>query len=220
LTVYVDYDEYPPVLERFWITLQEVQADRAAGHPRSSARVSFRDFVTADLPVLADWLAEPHVARFWAEPFDVESVTARYQPCLDGRDLTYLAVLRVDGEDVGMFQCYRLADEPQWSAALRAVGITGTERAAGIDYLIGRPHHIGRGIGTAAINVFCKSVFSRYGDVERILVDVAQDNRASWRALERNGFRRIYTGAIDDPDGHDDGPQYVYELSRVSSASR
>jgi aminoglycoside 6'-N-acetyltransferase len=166
----------------------------------------------ADLPLLLGWLRQPHVVQWWpAEPSDLDAVEAKYGPCLDGDDPTELFIIEADARPVGMIQRYLFADEPEWSRALSAV--TEVDDAAGIDYLIGDQYAIGRGLGTAAIEAFVAMAFD-WRPVDSIVVTVDVDNVASWRALERAGFLRIWTGEIDSPDPSDQGPQHVYRLSR------
>jgi hypothetical protein len=43
-----------------------------------SREVSFRPLTEGDLPLLARWQSRPHVARWWHDASDLESITARY----------------------------------------------------------------------------------------------------------------------------------------------
>ncbi|HWB36124.1 MAG TPA: hypothetical protein VHA75_08875 [Rugosimonospora sp.] len=42
-------------------------------------------------------------------------------------------------------------------------------------------------------------------------------NVASWRALERAGFSRLWAGQLDSDDPADAGPAYVYAVDRPAS---
>ena len=59
--------------------------------------------------------------------------------------------------------------------------------------------------------------WDRYPDCTACVVGVHQGNRRSWRALERVGFTRIWSGALASDDPSDAGPQAVYVLGRPSS---
>jgi aminoglycoside 6'-N-acetyltransferase len=166
-----------------------------------------------DLPLVLDWLTEEHVREWWRnEPADLSSVQAKYGPCIDGDDPTELFVIEWSGRPVGMVQRYLIADEPDWARAFD--GIVDVTDAAGIDYLIGVRDAIGRGLGTTAIGAFVPMVFS-WRPVTSIVVTVQQANVASWRVLEHVGFDRVWAGEIDSPDPSDDGPEYVYVISRT-----
>jgi aminoglycoside 6'-N-acetyltransferase len=174
--------------------------------------VGFRPMQRADLPLLARWLAAPHVSMWWRqEPSNLAEVEAKYGPCIDGDDPTELFVVSVAARPVGMIQRYLIADEPEWARVF--AGITDVSAAAGIDYLIGEPDMVGRGVGTATITGFVTKVF-RWRPVDVVVVSVQQANTSSWRALESAGFRRVWAGELDSPDPSDDGPEYVYVIGR------
>jgi len=177
--------------------------------------ISFRPLAEDDLPMMARWLAQPHVARWWREDASLAAVTAHYLPSLEGRDPAELFVIEVDGGAAGFIQCYLIAGDPDgWADVLHATGTPGVETAFGIDYLIGDPALTGRGIGSAAITEFTRLAFQRYPEVDSSLVTVSQGNAASWRALEKAGFRRCWAGELTSDDPSDEGPMYLYRLTR------
>jgi aminoglycoside 6'-N-acetyltransferase len=174
--------------------------------------VDFRPLGRADLPLLAQWLRAPHVLQWWRdEPQDLAAVEAKYGPCIDGEDPTELFVIEVVGRPIGMVQRYLIADEPEWSRAFD--DIVDVSEAAGMDYLIGEPDAVGRGLGKASIAAFVPLVFA-WRPVRSIVVTVQQANPASWRILESAGFSRVWAGELDSPDPSDEGPEYVYVLER------
>ena len=176
--------------------------------------ITFRPFTADDLPLLAGWLARPHVARWWREDPGLAAVEARYSPILDGRDPTELFVLEADGAPAGLFQRYLAADYPQWAAALHETGQPGVDAAAGIDYLIGDAALTGRGLGTLAIAAFTRMALARYPAAGLVVVAVSQHNIASWRALEKAGYRRCWAGELASDDPSDEGPMYLYRHDR------
>ena len=176
--------------------------------------VTFRPCMPDDLPLLAGWLSRPHVARWWRQDPGLAAVEAKYLPRLDGRDPTELFVLEAAGAPAGFFQRYLVADHPQWAAALRRTGQPGVDSAAGIDYLIGEAVLTGRGLGTIAITVFTRLALARYPAADLMAVAVLQDNIASWRALEKAGYRRCWAGELASDDPADDGPMYLYRRDR------
>ena len=173
-----------------------------------TGRIAFRPLTRDDFPLLATWLAEPHVAAWWREPADPASIEQRYGPGVDGTDPTRLYVITEDGRPVGLIQCYRHADEPAWD---RAVGIPA---AAGIDYLIGESDRLGRGLGSRAIAAFSTAVFDRYPEVDVIVAAPQADNVASCRALAKAGYTLTGVRDLESDDPGDDGPSAVYLLAR------
>lgn len=172
----------------------------------------FRPLQRADLALLAQWLAAPHVQRWWREASDLASVEKEYGPAADGIDPTDVCIVEEDRRPVGMIQRYRLVDYPEWARAMPA-GHTCPD-GAGIDYLIGDQTRIGQGLGGRVISAFVEETWARYPDVPSVVVAVQQANRRSWRALEKAGFRRAWAGMLDSDDPSDEGPSYVYELAR------
>jgi aminoglycoside 6'-N-acetyltransferase len=170
--------------------------------------VQFRPAERRDLAQLSAWISAPHVQPWWREDPDAVAVEARYGPALDGRDPTELFIVERDGLPVGMIQRYRLADNPGWRAAMTAAGSPG--EAAGIDYFIGDVSLIGQGLGPRLIEQFVAGTWERYPEITAVVVAVQQDNRRSWRALEKAGFGRCWSGIVDSDDPSDNGPSHVY----------
>jgi RimJ/RimL family protein N-acetyltransferase len=127
-----------------------------------------------DLPRLHDWLARPHVRRWYApEPATYEQVAAKYGPrTRDGHPVrSYLILL--DDREIGYVQSYDADD---------AGGV-------GVDLFIGEPEHVGRGVGAEALRRFVDEVvFGREG-ARFCIADPNPENRASIRAFEKAGFR-------------------------------
>ena len=62
------------------------------------------------------------------------------------------------------------------------------------------------------ITSFVAESWDRYPGCPACVVAVHEDNRRSWRALERAGFTRVWSGALVSEDPSDAGPQVVYVL--------
>lgn len=172
----------------------------------------FRPLRREDFPLLSEWLAKEHVAPWWREADDLTSIEARYGPSVDSRDPTELFIVHVGEQPIGLIQRYRIDDDPEWKRSMAVAGIP--EAAAGIDYLIGEERLTGRGVGPEMISRFVQDTWGRYPEVQAIAVDVQQQNRRSWRALEKAGFERTWAGMIESGDPSDEGPSYVYVLPR------
>jgi aminoglycoside 6'-N-acetyltransferase len=177
--------------------------------------VTFRPMSRDDFGLLATWLAAPHVERWWREDPSPEAIEARYGPTLDGGDPTELFIVEHDGAPVGMIQRYLNLDDPDWAGALGASG--APLDSAGIDYLIGHPALIGQGLGTDMIGRFVTDTWVRYTEIAAIVVTVSAENDRSWRALEKVGFERTWTGEIRSGDPSDEGISYCYVLGRPVS---
>jgi aminoglycoside 6'-N-acetyltransferase len=174
-------------------------------------RITFRPLHSSDLLQLSVWQTRPHVARWWRDRADPASIAAAYEPCLTGEDPTEVFVVEVDDEPSGLVQRYLMADHPDW---VKAIGFAD---AAGIDYYLGEERLVGRGIGTRVIGSFARDTFDRYRHVRLVVAAPQQANVASWRALEKAGFERMWAGLPDSEDPSDAGPAFVYGLLRASA---
>lgn len=176
------------------------------------SRVGLRPMQWEDLPLLARWLGEPHVAQWWrSEPADLAAVEAKYGPCITGEDSTELFIVEALARPIGMIQRYRSADEADWWRCLAPH--YDVSDAAGMDCLIGERDAIGQGFGTEMAQRMAASIFADYA-VTDIVVTVQQANIGSWRILEKAGFQRRWEGELDAPDPSDQGPEYLYALGR------
>jgi aminoglycoside 6'-N-acetyltransferase len=166
-----------------------------------AVEIAFRPLRRTDFPLLARWLEEPRVARWWNHETSPEALERDFGPSIDGRDPTEMFVASADGRAYGFIQRYRLSDEPSYVAELSRL-CTVPPGAISVDYLIGEPDMRGRGLGAAMIAQLTQG--------EDVLVPVAAGNVASWRALERAGFVRVAEGELE-PDNPIDPPlHYVY----------
>jgi aminoglycoside 6'-N-acetyltransferase len=202
----------------------------------------FRPLDRSDLPLLAEWLGRPHVARWWREPSDLAAVEATYGPLIDGSDPTEGFIATYQGQGQGkrrgqplaFLQRYRLDDDPEWQRVIAVAlaesggggggGGGGGDSAnddpirggVGIDYLIGEQTMTGRGLGRRMIDAFVDLTWDRYPDITAVVVAVDQRNEASWRALEGAAFLRTWAGMLDSDDPSDQGPHYIYVRRRSS----
>jgi RimJ/RimL family protein N-acetyltransferase len=119
-----------------------------------------------------------------------------------------LVEVQVHDHLVGMIQCYRHKDYPDWE---REVGIEG---GAEMDYLVGDPNFTGIGIGVLAIRAIVEIAFGMYPDTDVVLSVQQKDNRASWRALEKTDFNRVDERKLDSDCPSDEGVSYIYVLRR------
>jgi aminoglycoside 6'-N-acetyltransferase len=172
----------------------------------------FAPLRSSDLPSLAAWLAQPHVERWWREPSDLIAVELSYGPLAEGLDPTEGFIVYFGDRPIGYVQRYLIDEDPDWRETIR--GALGYSGGIGIDYLIGDPDFVGKGIGRRLISKFVEASWNRYGSAERIIVALQQDNIASWKALEATGFRRAWEGELVSSDPSDRGPSYIYIINR------
>ncbi|TDD27423.1 GNAT family N-acetyltransferase [Kribbella turkmenica] len=175
----------------------------------------FRRLTRDDFGLLAEWLAHPHVARWWNHETSPEAVERDFGTSADRREPSEDWLVHLDDEPVGLIQRCRLADYPEYLTEFEKL----TEVPAGaltVDYLVGEASRTGRGIGTGMIAAMVADSWTAYPDAEAVIVAVVAGNRLSWRALERAGFRRVAEGPMEPDNPIDDPLHYVYRVDRPS----
>lgn len=175
--------------------------------------VTFRRLTRADFPMLAGWLAEPHVARWWNHEFTPEAVERDFGPTADGDEPSEDHVVLLDGRPIGLIQYSRYEDYPEYKEELAPL-LPVPDHGVSIDYLIGDPTLTGRGLGTIMIAAFARHIWQKNPDATCIIVPVSSANEVSWRALQRAGFRTVARGDLE-PDNPIDGPSHeILRLDR------
>jgi aminoglycoside 6'-N-acetyltransferase len=167
----------------------------------------------ADFPLLSGWLSTTHVARWWDDDPSLDAIESDYGGCVDGTEPAEVFIARCDGTAVGLIQRYRIAAYPQSLDDIAGI-VEVPADAASIDYLVGPPYALGKGLGTAMIAAFVARTWQDDPAAPTIIVPVHADNRASWRALERAGFVRIAEGELAPDNPIDSRAHYIYQRAR------
>lgn len=136
-----------------------------------------------DLPQLSDWLAAPHVARWWNLASGLEEVRTTYLPRIAGDEPTYMVIAEERGRPIGWLQWYRWRDYPEHAAR---IGASSTD--VGIDLAIGEPDRLGRGLGPRIIRLLLEGTVFVDPTITACLCDPHRDNARSLRAFEKAGF--------------------------------
>lgn len=125
---------------------------------------------------------EPHVARWYLTGSTTEDELDQLRRCVGGEEPTHALIASERGRDIGWCQWYRCSDYPQ-----HAAGVGAQPDDVGIDYAIGEPSSVGRGVGTALIAALVAHVRAQHPR-GGIIADPEASNGASRRILEKNGF--------------------------------
>lgn len=166
-------------------------------------QISERPLARADFGDLGRWLAESHVSSWWDPRHDQEFLESKYGPRIDGDEPTEVFIVELDGRPVGLFQ-WCPADQYAWWPT--DLGLA--DRAVVIDALIGEPTTVGRGTGSALLDLIVSRLTTRYPEARRVLACPAAANAAPCRVLEKGGFQLVHEGELE----RDDRP-----LSRIYS---
>lgn len=175
--------------------------------------ITWRRLTEDDFPLLISWLEQPHVARWWNHETSVEAVRRDFGPAVRGAEPSEELVVQVDGRPVGLVQRCRLGDYSEYLAEVATV-IDVPAGAMTIDYLIGEPQLVGRGLGPQVIRSAVQAIWDEHPEAPCVLVPVPAANRASWRALEKAGLVRVAEGELEPDNPVDDRAHYLYRIDR------
>ncbi len=147
----------------------------------------FRLAAAGDLPMLAHWLRQPEVARWWPGPDEQLALLAG--DLEDPR--TVMRIVCFEDRPFAYVQDYEVHD---WEQAHLA-GFPAGARA--IDTFIGEADMRGQGHGAAYLNRLARSLRDEGAPV--VVIDPDPRNRRARAAYAKAGFREH--GLVATPDG-------------------
>ena len=152
---------------------------RATQHRNEIVKdIQFKPLAVEDLPQLAEWLRQPHIAKWWPSPGDEGAIAAKYIPRIRNETPVSVFIVSAGGEPAGMIQ----AEQHEQ---------TGISDGYGVDLFIGNPELTGQGLGPEIIEAFVTGyIFGRYA-AARCTADPELANTRSVRAFEKAGFVRL-----------------------------
>lgn len=148
--------------------------------------VALRPMTRGDLPQVTRWRQQDHVQRWWAadgEP-TLEAVTAAYGATVDGMTPTRMWVVEANGRSIGFVQDYRISDYPDYAL------VTPDADAIGVDYAIGEPEWVGRGLGVRLLWAWMLRARGRFSAAPHFFAAPDHRNESSLRVLDKAGFER------------------------------
>ena len=159
----------------------------------------FKPLAEADLPLLRDWLARPHLQRWWREAdITLASVRDKYLPRILGDDDARPFLALLDGTPAGYIQWYDAnAGDPDWWPDTPPAGTLG------IDQFLADGERLGQGLGSAMVGAFAAGLFDgalcEGRRVTQLRVDPRPDNPRAIACYRKCGFREV--ARIETPDG-------------------
>lgn len=178
--------------------------------------LTWRPLTADDLGMLAGWLREPQVARWWNHDASPAGVERDFGPSVRGEEPGEDLVVQLGGRPIGLLQRSVISDYPGEVEEFSAL-VEVPDGAVELDYLIGDPDLRGRGIGSRMIAQAVRDTFDTRPEVPAVLVSIVAANTASWRAVEKAGLRRVAAGPMEPDNPVDDPLHYVYRIDRPAT---
>ncbi|MFE9697502.1 GNAT family N-acetyltransferase [Streptomyces sp. NPDC006270] len=179
--------------------------------------MTWRRLAEHDFPLLRSWLEQPHVARWWNHETSPDAVSRDFGPAARGEEPSEDLLVHLGDNPIGLVQRCRLSDYPEYLAELATL-VEVPPGAMTIDYLIGEPQQVGRGLGPQMIRSVIQATWNDHPHATCVLVPVPTANRASWRVLEKAGLCRVAEGDLEPDNPVDDRAHYLYRIDRPSAA--
>jgi len=155
--------------------------------------ISFRPLAADDMAVLHEWLARPHVSRWWGEPETLAEVEAHYLTMIAPGSTTRGYIASSAGHPIGFVQSYVVKDSGDgWWEQETDPG------ARGIDHFLANGEQLGRGLGSAMVRTFVDELL-RDPSVSLVQADPSPDNVRAIRSYARAGF--VAQREVTTPDG-------------------
>lgn len=173
--------------------------------------LTWRPLAAADLPLLAEWLQEPQVVRWWNHEYTAEAIERDFGPSVRGEEPGEDLVVSLDGRPFGLLQRSVIQEYPGELTEFEAV-VDVPKGAVELDYLIGEAALRGRGLGSRMLVEAVQNTWNDYPDAPAVLVTVVAANTASWRVVEKAGLQRIAEGPMSPDNPVDDPLHYVYRI--------
>ena len=177
------------------------------------SELSFRRLARADFPLVARWLQAPHVARWWNHETSPAALERDFGPSIDGDDPADIFIASQRARPIGLIQRYTFADNPDWAAEVATL-VPVPAAAWSMDYFVGEAALLRSGLGSAMLAALVRATWDDDPRASAVIVPVVEANVASWRALEKAGFRRVAQGPLTPDNPADDALHVVYRIDR------
>ena len=162
----------------------------------TSSVVTLRLMTEQDIPMLHEWLGQPHIVEWWGgeerRP-TLSETRAHYLPRVLAKDRVTPYIAMLGNVPIGYAQSYvALGCGEGWWEDETDPGVRG------IDQSLAHPDLLSKGLGTQLVTSLVELLFLD-PTVTKIHTDPAPTNARAIRCYEKAGFRRI--GTIVTPDG-------------------
>ncbi|MGA8117261.1 MAG: GNAT family N-acetyltransferase [Actinocatenispora sp.] len=139
--------------------------------------------VAADLPLVHDWMHQPHVVPYWQQDWPAERLRGYLLDQFAG-DASRPCLGLLAGEPVSYWEVYRPVRDPLGDA------YPARPTDLGVHLLIGRRDLTGSGLGTVLLRAVRDGLWQADPACDRIVAEPDVRNVPSVRAFGKAGFHR------------------------------
>ena len=149
--------------------------------------IQFRSLTEDDFELLHAWLNQPQVREFYQkEPISLAEVEAHYRPRLAPQWPTRCFIGMFNEEPFAYLQTYTLAAWPEYAALLQL------DSGLSMDFYIGEPSYLGRGLGQAMLRHFLDQVlWVLYPAESRCYLAHSASNHRALKASKASGCQYL-----------------------------
>jgi RimJ/RimL family protein N-acetyltransferase len=143
------------------------------------------------LPLIMSWLNEPHMIEFWDNSQEHKDDIANF---VHGRKQTYFGgaftywIGCLDGTPYALILSEELTKATEDLPELHYQHLSDSSITVGLDFGIGSPEHIGKGLAVPTLKAFMSFYKSRVPKVESFLIDPDSNNPRAVHVYEKAGF--------------------------------
>ncbi len=174
---------------------------------------SWRRVTETDFPLLQDWMARPHIHRWWQHDSTADAVRKDFGAAATGEVRADDLLVSLDQRPFGLVQRSIMSDYPEYLAELEP-WVAVPEGALTLDYLVADQADTHRGLGTEMVKQVLGQSWQDYPQAPVVITPVVATNRPSWRLLERVGMTRIAHADLEPENPDDPRLHYVYRVGR------
>ncbi len=157
--------------------------------------ITFNPLQKTHFPLLLKWLKAPHVKTWWGKGIvwtqalieeKYGTYPDRYRIENDQKKPFNAYILSVDDIPIGYIQLFSIDDFPREDGYFAGAI---PQNCAAMDWYIGEPDYLGKGIGTKALDLFLNTI--AFKTFNAVCVDPDAINVIAIRVYEKVGFKII-----------------------------
>ncbi|MBM3197580.1 MAG: GNAT family N-acetyltransferase [Chlamydiae bacterium] len=162
-------------------------------------KIAFEPLAADHFILLHKWIQEPHVWQWWGEgkSWTLDEITAKYNSYtlrykIDRgiKKAIHPFIINFQGQPIGFIQFYNAFDFPRDDGFdVQEIWDRKNESLAALDFYIGEPAYIGKGLGSQVLRFFLQTqVFKQY---DACLVDPEKNNKIALKTYSKAGFSTV-----------------------------